>query len=155
MPLVTDPDVDTILRKTPALPVRPIAHESVAFARRGTVGSVDLRRPYSQGARSDRIRRREECSTCRAAPAPGFSAATRRDADLSALLHSLKPIAGVQPYSFNTLLCDGKSCRTELDNTTLYRDVGHFSPLGSRVIGSQSSLNASVSTLLATTTGKP
>jgi len=82
-------------------------------------------------------------------------AATLRDAGLSALLRTLKPLAGVQSYSFNTLLCDGKSCRTELDNTTLYRDEGHFSPQGSRVIGSQSSLNASISALLATATGKP
>ena len=83
------------------------------------------------------------------------AAAKLRDAGLLALLRTLKPIAGVQSYSFNGLLCDGKRCRTELDNTSLYRDEGHFSPQGSRVIGRQSSLNASVSALLATTTGRP
>ena len=83
------------------------------------------------------------------------AAAALRDAGLSALLHGLGPISGLQSYSFNTLLCDGTRCRTELDNTSLYRDEGHFSRQGSRVIGRQSGLNEAVYALLSTTTSKP
>jgi len=76
------------------------------------------------------------------------AAAASRDAGLSGLLHTLKPILGLRTYSFNDLLCDGTSCRSELDNVALYRDEGHFSPQGSRIVGQKSGLNGAISRLL-------
>jgi len=76
------------------------------------------------------------------------AAAASRDAGLSGLLHTLKPITGQSTYSFNDLLCDGTSCRSELDNVALYRDEGHFSPQGSRIVGQKSGLNGAISRLL-------
>ncbi len=61
---------------------------------------------------------------------------------LTGMLHSPKSIERVALYSFKPLLCDGSSCRTELDGVFLYPDEGHFSPLGSRIVGQQSDLNA-------------
>lgn len=90
-------------------------------------------------------------ATCRI----GQAAAAARDAGLSALLRTLAPVAGVTSYSFAGLLCDGEHCRTELDNVLLYRDEGHLSRQGSRVIGEQSTLNATVSDLLAAKTPRP
>ena len=79
------------------------------------------------------------------------SSAATRDAGLSALLRTLAPIAGVTSYSFANLLCNGESCRTELDKVLLYRDEGHLSHQGSRILGKQSTLNATVSEMLAAT----
>lgn len=76
------------------------------------------------------------------------AAAASRDAGLSGLLRTLKPIAGLSTYSFNGSLCDGTRCRSELENVALYRDEGHFSPQGSRIVGQKSNLNATISRLL-------
>lgn len=76
------------------------------------------------------------------------TSAALRDAGLAALLRSLAPMEDVYSYSFNALLCDGGKCRTELDGVTLYRDEGHFSAQGSRILGRQSGLNSLVGRLL-------
>ena len=79
------------------------------------------------------------------------AAAVGRDAGLSGtsgLLHALKPLAGLSTYSFNDLLCDGTNCRSELEHVALYRDEGHFSPQGSRIVGQKSGLNGAISRLL-------
>lgn len=74
--------------------------------------------------------------------------AALRDAGLAALLRSIETMKNVYSYSFNTLLCDGRKCRTELDHVTLYRDEGHFSKQGSKILGRQSGLNSIIDSLL-------
>ena len=57
---------------------------------------------------------------------------TRR-APVLALLQRLRQ-EGIPVISFDGWLCNGASCRTMVDGTMLYRDSGHFSVDGSRLI---------------------
>eukprot|EP01032_Pedospumella_encystans_P037798 gene37798-42811_t len=57
---------------------------------------------------------------------------TRR-APVLALLKRMKQ-EGIPVISFDAWLCSGASCRTMVDGTMLYRDNGHFSVDGSRLI---------------------
>ena len=77
------------------------------------------------------------------------AASARKDVGVSALLCSLAFIDGIAQFSFNPLLCTDGQCQTELDGIPLYRDEGHFSPLGSRMVGKKSGLNAFVDSLLS------
>jgi len=81
------------------------------------------------------------------------AAAMLKDAGLSALIRHLSPLEGVYSFSFRPLLCDGKRCRPEFDGVSLYRDEGHLTPRGSRILGKQSGLNAYIDGLL-TVNGK-
>ncbi|MGH2897895.1 MAG: SGNH hydrolase domain-containing protein, partial [Solirubrobacteraceae bacterium] len=47
-------------------------------------------------------------------------------------------------FSFDSLLCDPTSCKTSIDGTFLYRDAGHLSEAGSRLIGRRLSLAATL-----------
>lgn len=73
--------------------------------------------------------------------------AASKDAGLGQLLRSLGDVDGLSRYSLETLLCDGRQCRTDIDGIALYRDEGHLSRQGSRVVGERSGLNALVSQL--------
>ena len=48
---------------------------------------------------------------------------------------------GIRVESFDALLCDAKVCRTTMDGTLLYRDKGHLSYDGSRLLVARSGLS--------------
>ena len=52
-----------------------------------------------------------------------------------AFLDRVSREAGVEVVSFDALLCDGSRCATEQDGTFLYRDEGHLSYDGARLLG--------------------
>jgi hypothetical protein len=56
-----------------------------------------------------------------------------RRAPVLALLKRMQQ-EGIPVISFDAWLCDGASCRTMIDGTMLYRDNGHFSVDGSRLM---------------------
>ncbi len=72
-------------------------------------------------------------------------AATERSASNQAALALLAEIEVELPVLWlDRLLCDGGRCRTRLGNTILYRDTGHFSHEGSRMLGIQFDLMSRV-----------
>jgi peptidoglycan/LPS O-acetylase OafA/YrhL len=56
-------------------------------------------------------------------------------APVKALLDRVSKEARVSVFSFDDYLCHGGTCAVELDGTPLYRDGGHLSNAGSRLLG--------------------
>lgn len=55
-------------------------------------------------------------------------------------LRRLRVELDVGVFSFDELLCAGDHCATSMDGTVIYRDAGHFSYSGSRVVAARASL---------------
>lgn len=59
----------------------------------------------------------------------------RRRSNVLELLERLSGAAKVNVIRFDPLLCNGTHCRTSIEGTALYRDSGHLSIAGSRLLG--------------------
>lgn len=59
----------------------------------------------------------------------------RRRSNVLELLDRISETAKVNVIRFDPLLCNSTHCRTSLEGTALYRDSGHLSRAGSRLLG--------------------